>query len=195
MPELNFDAAYYQRFYADQASSAVSSGEQRIQADFVAAYLRYLSIEVDSILDVGCGLGVMLAQLQAAFPRARAQGVEFSAYLCQARGWRQGSVVDYKDEPYDLVVCHDVLGYLSAREATRAIKNLARLTRSALYLSVLTEEDLEICDTERTDMQQAVRPVDWYKSRLEKHFVAVGGGLFLRKPLQHPVWALERADD
>lgn len=194
MSDLKFDAAYYQRFYADEASRAVSTSEQRDQADFVAAYLKYLGVEIGSILDVGCGLGVMLEQLECRFPTAQVKGVEYSSYLCETLGWQQGSVVDYRDEPHDLVICHDVLGYLSAPDAARAIDNLAELTRSVLYLSVLTREDLEICDTERTDMQQTVRSAAWYRKRLAAHFVSVGGGLYVRRPLAYPVWALERLE-
>ena len=44
--------------------------------------------------------------------------------------------------PSDLVICYDVLQYLDDRAAARAIANLARLTRAALYVSALTERGL-----------------------------------------------------
>ncbi|MEM9621062.1 MAG: class I SAM-dependent methyltransferase [Pseudomonadota bacterium] len=188
-----FDQQYYERFYADSQTRAVSPEEQFQQADFIAAYLRYLDVPVNSILDVGCGLGALLEQLHKQFPAARTQGVEFSDYLCRKYGWRQSSILDYEDEPYDLVVCNDVLGYLAKKkDCARAIHKLADLCRHALYLSVLTEDDLDVCDVAHTDMQQKLRPYQWYKKQLDQHFVAVGGGLFLKKPLQFAVWRLER---
>ena len=63
---------------------------------------------------------------------------------------------------------------------------------SALYLGVLTREDLTLCDPDRTDRAQTARPVAWYQRRLSREFQAVGGGLFLRKPLDVTVWHLER---
>jgi SAM-dependent methyltransferase len=191
---LAFDAAYYERFYGDPRTRAAGPPEQRRRARFIAAYLRYLEIPVERILDVGCGLGTMLEQLQRAFPKATCTGVEYSDYLCERHGWIRGSVVDYRDAPHDLVVCNDVLAYLDKRSCGRALTNLARLTACALYLGVLTDEDRALCDPERTDMAQRSRPAAWYRARLARHFVSVGGGLFLKKPLAAAVWALERAE-
>lgn len=196
MKKAKFDADYYHRFYEDKQSRAVSPEEQRRQSSFIAAYLHYLEIEINTFADLGCGVGTMLEQLQTEFPHARSQGIEYSTYLCDRFGWQQGSVVDYRlhnaDTPFDLVICNDVLGYLTKKQCQQAISNLARLTQSALYLSVLTTEDADICDETLTDMSQHIRPIQWYRQLLDKHFVSVGGGLFLRKPLSHPVWQIER---
>ena len=94
--------------------------------------------------------------------------------------------------PSDFVICNDVLGYLSKKAVREAVKNLACLTTSALYLSVLTEEDQAICDQEHTDPDQKIRPAQWYKDLFDKYFVGVSGGLFLKKPLAYPVWQMER---
>src|SRR5277367_4687920 len=68
-------------------------------------------------------------------PRARYVGLERSEYLCSRYGWTRGSVVDHAARHQsDLVVCYDVLQYLDDRDAGRAIANLARLTRSAVYV-------------------------------------------------------------
>jgi len=59
-------------------------------------------------------------------------------------------------------------------------------------LSVLTEEDLPICDEQTTDMRQRLRPSQWYRKHLAKDFCSVGGGLFIRKPIAVPIWQLEQ---
>jgi len=188
-----FDARYYRRFYLNPRTRAGTPQGAAKQAQFVHAYLRYLDISVKRVLDIGCGLGRHLTPIRKLYPRAKCVGVEFSPYLCERYGWIQGSVVDYTDKtPYDLVLCSDVLPSLDDRACTRAIDNLAKLTRGALFLGVLTSEDLEEADHKRTDLDVYTRSARWYRSRLARHFLAVGGGLFLKKPVDIAVWALER---
>lgn len=188
-----FDKAYYDRFYRNPRTRAVTPAAARRQATFIAAYLRHLEIDVRRILDVGCGVGTTLRALGRQFPSARLQGVEISDYLCRRYGWAQGSVEDYHAEPpYDLVVCNDVLTYLDEPACSRAIGNLATMCRGAVFLGILTADDAGAYDPARTDAQQHLRPAAWYRRRLSRHFINVGGGLHLRRPPDVVVWALDR---
>jgi SAM-dependent methyltransferase len=189
-----FDKAYYDRFYRNATTRAVTPASARRQAQFIAAYLRHLDVGVRHVLEIGCGTGLLLRALARQLPRASVQGVEFSDYLCTTYGWQPGSVVDFRPErPADLVICNDVLGYLDDGDCDAALNNLAAVTGRALYLGVLTREDLPLCDSSRTDPLQRTRRADWYRRRLEPHFLNVGGSLYLRKPVQVAVWQLERA--
>ncbi len=188
----DFDKAYYDRFYRNPKTRATSPAEVRRQAQFLAAYVRHLQLPVSSIVDFGCGLGTLLRALARELKGASIQGVEHSKYLCEQYGWVNGSVVDCVTSPADLVVCHDVLAYLPNRQATQAINNIAEHAIEAAYISVICEEDLQIMDEARTDQEQIIRPARWYLERLLKHFVNVGGGLYLKKPLSVPVWRLEQ---
>ena len=188
-----FDKAYYDRFYRNPGTRAVSPAGSRRQAAFIAGYLRYMEVPVRRIADIGCGLGHALTALGNEYPKAKVQGVEYSQYLCDKYGWDQGSVVDYKTKhAFDLVMCNDVLAYLSDKQCVAAIANLAQLTKSAAFLGVLTAEDWELCDQARTDPDQYLRSKVWYQRKLAKHFVNVGGGMYLKKPLEYPVWTLDR---
>lgn len=189
-----FDRAYYQRYYRNPATRAVTPGEFTRQADFIAAYLRYLCVPVRRMLDIGCGMGQLLRALARHFPHARSIGVEQSEYLCARYRWEQGSVVSYAAvTPFDLVVCNDVLQYVDDRDAARAIANLATLSRGALYLGALTEEDwAQNCDRARSDPDVVLRPGAWYRRRLHRHFVEIGGGMFVKPELELPYWELER---
>jgi len=187
-----FDARYYQRFYRNPATRATTRQAVRRQAAFVAAYARHMGLPVRRILDIGCGLGWMLSALQHEYPKARCVGVEYSAHLCATQGWQRGSVTDFAcATPFDLVVCHDVLPSLDDADCARAIDNLARLCRGALYLGVLTAEDWQRCDRARTDADVYLRPAAWYRRRLRRHFDNAGGGIFLKRPVDLPLWALE----
>ncbi|MEE8041202.1 MAG: hypothetical protein V3T15_00245, partial [Pseudomonadales bacterium] len=68
-----FDRAYYQRYYRNPVTRAVTPQEFARLAEFVAAYLRYLDIDVRRILDIGCGTGSLLRALGRRFPRARSR--------------------------------------------------------------------------------------------------------------------------
>jgi trans-aconitate methyltransferase len=162
-------------------------------ADFVCAYLGYVGQPVRSVLDLGCGLGLWRGAIASHYPDARYRGVEFSEYLCDKYGWEQGSVVDFRTaEPADLVICQDTLQYLPPAEARAAIKNLARLSGAALYLSALTKKDWkENCDRSKTDSAVYKRSAQWYRDRLQRKFFNLGGGLFLRRDTSIVVWELE----
>jgi SAM-dependent methyltransferase len=191
----NFDKAYYDRFYRNPRTRATNPAAVRNQAAFIAAYLKHLDLPRKRILDIGCGTGSLLRALGRAFPRASLTGVEVSDYLCKRYGWHAGSALDFHaEEPFDLVVCNDVLPYLDDKACAEAVKNLTHLSRSALFLGVLTSEDLALCDSARTDPQQWTRPAAWYRRRLKRSLVNVGGGLYLKKPLTVTVWTLDRLD-
>jgi trans-aconitate methyltransferase len=149
---------------------------------------------VRRVLDAGCGLGHLRAPVRERFPRARYVGLEASDYLCRRYGWTRGSVADYAPrQPFDLVFCHDVLQYLDDRSAARALANLARLCRGALYFSVLTAEDWRRnADRARTDSAVRLRPAAWYRARLVRHFRPLGAGLLARRGFDPLLWELER---
>ena len=194
VPRQVFDRAYYERFYRDRRTRAESPSDALRRAAFIAAYLDYLELPVSRVLDVGCGLGGTLAGLGGAFPQARCTGVEFSDYLCGEHGWIKGSVVDFQArQPFDLVVCNDVVQYLNDALARTAIANLASLCRGALYFGVLTREDWEQhCDPARTDGEVCLRSTRWYRRQLANAFTSIGGGLYLKRPEVVTVWSLER---
>lgn len=189
-----FDLGYFRKYYFDAATRVTTAAEMRGRAELIAAILRHAGIPVRSILDAGCGIGLLRKPFAKAWPRARYLGLESSEYLCARYHWTRGSVVDFAARSArDLVVCYDVLQYLGDREAARAIANLAKLTGRALYLSALTREDWRAnCDRTRTDRDVRLRPGDWYRRRLEKHFNYLGFGMWLRKGVTAILWDLER---
>lgn len=188
-----FDKAYYDRYYRNPDTRATTPAAARRQAGFIAAYLRYLQLRPKRILDAGCGTGLLLRALSREFPRASLQGLEVSEYLCRRYGWTRDSVATFRSTtPFDLVVCNDVLAYLDDRTCSAALNNLISLTKTALYIGVLTAEDLALCDLQRTDPDQAARPAAWYRRRLNTALINVGGGLYLRDPPTVTVWTLDR---
>lgn len=189
-----FDRDYYQRFYFDPRTAVVSRAEMNARARLVAAYAAHIGLPVRRILDAGCGIGLLRAPLQRAFPHAQYLGLEYSEYLCRRYGWQQGSLATFAAEPFDLVVCYDVLQYLDDYLAARALANLARLTRGILYLSALTERDWrENCDRTRTDRAVHLRDAAWYGKRLRRYFKPSGVGFWVRRGSPLTTWEMETA--
>jgi len=189
-----FDAAFYRRFYRDPRTRVATRTEFRLRARLIGAFLRHTRLPVRSILDAGCGLGYFREPLLAEWPRARYTGLEVSEYLCRRYGWVQGSLAEFgPDERYDLVVCHDVLQYLGAREAAAALRNLGELCRGVLHFNALTEEDWRLhCDRRTTDRDVHLRPAAWYRRRLRRDFVDAGSCLFVHRSAPVHLWELER---
>lgn len=189
-----FDREYYRRFYLDPRTAVISRAEMRERARLIAAYARHIGLPVRSILDAGCGIGLLRAPLMRAFPRAAWTGLEYSEYLCQRYGWTQGSLATFRAEPFDLVVCYDVLQYLDDRTAARAIVSLGRLTRGLLYASALTSRDWrENCDRTRTDRDVHLREGGWYARRLRRWFRPSGVGFWVRRGAPLTTWEMETA--
>lgn len=192
-----FDEAYYQRYYFNKKTSVVDPAHVDRLGAFVCSYLQYLRVPVRRVLDMGCGIGLWRTVIQRHFPQADYQGVEYSEYLCDRFGWARGSVVDYRaNTPYDLVICQGVLPYLSATDLKLALVNLGRLSRGALYLEAVTREDWEqdIVDETLTDPRLLKHPAAAYRRGLAPGFTELGGGLWLSRAAQVPLFALEYVD-
>jgi 2-polyprenyl-3-methyl-5-hydroxy-6-metoxy-1,4-benzoquinol methylase len=190
----NFSAAYFRKFYLNAATRVVTAAEMRSRAELIVSALKQCQIPVRRILDAGCGIGLLRKPFKEFLPRARYAGLEASEYLCSRFGWTFGSIVEYAPrKPFDLVICYDVLQYLPDAEASRAIVNLSRLSRAALYVSALTTEDWrENCDRSRTDRAVHLRSGAWYRRRLNKWFRYVGFGVWIRKNVTAILWEMER---
>jgi SAM-dependent methyltransferase len=192
---MAFDREYYQRFYFNPRTAVTSRAEMRARARLIAACVQYVGLPVSRILDAGCGVGLLRAPLKRALRSADYVGLEFSEYLCQRYGWRQGSIQTLRTrERFDLVICYDVLQYLPVAQARRGIANLARVCRGALYFGALTTEDWrDNCDQARTDRIPGLRPGAWYRRELARAFKPIGCGMWLKRDLDLPLWNLDAA--
>ena len=90
-----FGPAYFRKFYLARATRVVSAAEMRTRARLIAAILAQAAIPVRTILDAGCGIGLLRKPFAEVWPRARYTGLDASEYLCARYGWALASVVDY----------------------------------------------------------------------------------------------------
>lgn len=196
--EKIFDEAYYQRFYFNKKTSVVDPAHVDRLGTFVCSYLQFLRVPVRRVLDMGCGIGIWREVIAKHYPHARYHGVEYSEYLCGRFGWEQGSVLDYRAKaPFDLVICQGVLPYLNEADAKTAMRNLGTLCSGALYVEAITREDWaqDTVDETLTDPRMFQHPAQLYRRGLAEGFTALGGGVWLSRQAQLPVFALECIDD
>jgi SAM-dependent methyltransferase len=111
-------------------------------------YSRVGLLRVQSILEVGCGTGVLAAELNGLAPHARISGLDLQAsVLVQARGyaktttWVQGDahMLPFPPASFDLALCHFLL--LWVRDPLRVVMEMKRVTRPGGSLLVLAEPD------------------------------------------------------
>ncbi len=191
-----FDEAYYQRYYFDKKTSGVDRGHVERLGAFVCSYLKYLRVPVRRVLDVGCGIGLWRDIIARHFPDAAFHGVEYSDYLCARYGWERGSVVDYRSaEPFDLVICQGVLPYLSPADLKLALHNLGTLSRGALYVEAVAREDYErgTIDEALSDPRLFRHRAELYRRGLAQGFTELGGGVWLSRQAEVPLFELECA--
>src|SRR5829696_2591061 len=108
-----FDASYYAKWYKDAERADIAGRALR----FVLSYIDHMDTEIDSVLDLGCGVGLWKKALARQARGVRYTGVEVSPYLCEKYGWHKGDARTYSPgRSFDLVVCQGVLQYLRDQE-------------------------------------------------------------------------------
>lgn len=196
MPKL-YDRDYFDRWYRREP---VLSRQRLVRkvALAVAAAEYHLERPIRSVLDIGCGEGAWRAPLLRLRPKASYLGFDSSAYAVQRFGARRNlhlaRFADFQSlrpcAPADLLVCSDVLHYLSAREIDRGLPGLAELCGGVAFLECFAREDRAEGDDEGFHQ----RPAAFYRSRfLAAGFSQIGSHLWLAPALAGRATALETA--
>jgi 2-polyprenyl-3-methyl-5-hydroxy-6-metoxy-1,4-benzoquinol methylase len=178
-----FDQAYYDRYYESSRTRVHSANEIAKLCTAVVSFVEWWQHPLDSVLDVGAGVGLWRAWFKKNRPSVVYRSTEVSAHACRKYGHEQRDITKWRaKETFDLVVCQGVLPHLDDDGAAKAIENLAAMTRGFLYLEAITKRDLrEVCDDTRTDVEVHGRTGAWYRTRLKKHYVEAGCGLWCRR--------------
>lgn len=193
MSPERFDQRYFERYYYARSTRVAAPRDYLARARLIAAWAGLCEIRIRHVLDAGAGAGFFARALAEALPTARITGLDLSAYACARYGWQHVSLNDFSPgRRYDLVVCSDVLQYLSHAEAARAIDKLAALSQGLLYFMAPTREDWpHNCDQEKTDTAVQMRAVAWYRRRLRAHFRRLGGGVYVTHDAAPVMFALD----
>jgi hypothetical protein len=173
-----FDAAYYRRYYGRRPVH----DRRRIGllAQGVLSLASWWGAPVRTVLDVGAGKGYWRDWLAEHRPTVRYHGIDVSAHACRRYGHERADLRTWRPtRRSDLVVCQSMLQYLTDAEATTAIDTLGDACRELLWLEVPTSRDRDtVLDPEGSDLEVHWRTGDWYRRRLRRRFVEIGGGLW-----------------
>lgn len=188
-----FDAAYYRRFYEDPETRVYDEEGHAALARFIFGFARWNQLEVESVLDIGAGVGHWQRWLAANAPEARYTGTEVSKAMCKRFGWQERDIARWRDrKKYDLIICQGVLQYLPDPDVAPAVANIAAMAKGLIYLEITTRADLrEHCDPDRTDANIHIRNGSYYRGILVKQLINVGAGLWWPKDRPAPFYELE----
>lgn len=167
-----YDRAYFDRWYRgrDRVHSREEVRRKIVLAVATAEY--FLRRRIETVLDIGAGEGAWFTHLRSIRRGVKYQGIEPSEYAVRrfgaSRNIRRGSFAGLAGlrlrRHFDLVVCSDVLHYLSQREIRAGLPELARLNGGVAFIEVFTAEDNIVGDLDAL----TTRPASWYRRRFER---------------------------
>lgn len=172
MTRKRYDRAYFDHWYRGPDPPVGTEADlERAVALAVAAAESVLARPLESVLDVGCGEGRWQPVVRRLRPDAAYLGIDSSEYAVgrfgEVRNLRLGRFGELAyhvfDEPFDLVVCSDVLHYLDDEEILAGIDDLADRTGGVAVIDIFTEED----DAEGDHVDFRLRSAAWYRSLLK----------------------------
>jgi SAM-dependent methyltransferase len=163
-----YDRAYYDKWYRGPRR-VTSFQELRRKVTTVVANTEYfLQRPLKNVLDIGCGEAPWYVHLKAMRARVSYLGIDPSDYAVNAfaghRNVRRGSFTDLSEVSgkFDLVVCSDVMHYLSDDDIRKGIAGIVKHMRGLGFFELFTKEDRISGDMDGFQR----RPARWYRQIL-----------------------------
>ncbi|MBS0660186.1 MAG: class I SAM-dependent methyltransferase [Verrucomicrobia bacterium] len=192
------DAAYFRKWYRDPRHRVSTKAAAKRKVALVLAVAEYyLERPVRSVLDVGCGEGNWYPLLAALRPGLRYLGIDSSKYAVRRHGKRRNLQLGDFDQlgeaglegPYDLIICSDVLYYLSRATLTRGLRALVPHLGGVAFLEAYDRREPLEGDTAHLQRLSA----DAYRRIFRQcGLIACGSHCYVGAELAHRVTALER---
>ena len=148
--DKRYDRAYFERWYHAPGTKIRSRADLERKVLLAVAACEYvIGGPLRTVLDVGAGEGEWGLVLRRLRPRASYVGVEPSAYAVGRPGARRSlrlATLDALEElgftqPFDLVVCSDVLHYIATPQLRRGLPQLARLVSGMAFCDLFVTGD------------------------------------------------------
>jgi SAM-dependent methyltransferase len=148
-----YDEAYFNKWYRDPRTRVHTPDAVRRKVRMVAGVAEYfLGRPLRSVLDIGAGEGTWGAQLRRMRPGIRYLGIDPSEYVVARYGRRRNIRLGSFEQlaslslgrGFDLVVCADMLQYVSNAALKQGLRHIADLMDGVAFLeSYTTGDDME----------------------------------------------------
>ena len=194
MAKETFDAGYYGQYYGSARTRVHGAKEIGRLCTAVTSMLDWWGVPIESVLDVGAGVGHWRDWFEKNRPKTAYRSTEVSRYACAQYGHEQRDITRWRTPAkFDLVVCQGVLPYIDDAGCAKAIANIGAMTGGFLYLEAITKNDIRhVIDNEKTDVKVHERTGAWYRSRLRVHYTEVGCGLWAKREAPVLFYELEK---
>ncbi len=193
-----YDEAYFDRWYRGPDTPSGPAALRRNVALAIAAAESVLDRPVATVLDVGCGEGRWQPVIRELRPRAAYLGIDPCDYAVdrfgEERNLRRGSfgaldVHDF-DDPFDLVVCADVLHYLDDATIALGLEAFVDLVGGVALVEVFTSDDPVVGDRDGF----LLREPRWYHQTLRAAgLVPIGLQLWVHEEIAEDLDAMDLA--
>ena len=193
-----YDREYFERWYRNERTRVHVSGALERKVHFALAAAEYLlERPLRSVLDVGCGEAPWQPIVHRLRPAARYAGVDSSAYAVKRFGRKRNirlgtfGALDRLglEGPFDLIVCSDVLHYVSARELRPGLEAIADLLGGVAFIEVFTGADR--IEGDLHEMKRR-RPIAYDRAFRAAGLVHCGLYCFVRGDFAAGITAFER---
>jgi SAM-dependent methyltransferase len=173
----------------------ISEDEHAALAEYVFAIARYNMIKIQSVLDVGAGVGLWKRWIAKHHKDVEYVGTEVSLAMCKKYDFQHRDIARWRDrKKYDLIICQGVLQYLPDPDVAPAVANISAMAKGFVYFEAMTRGDLrDRIDKDRSDTDVHIRNASYYRGLFAKYFVPIGFGLHWPKDVPLPFWELDIA--
>lgn len=197
---MSFEKEYWDANYSDP-SSMDGIGNAKDHIKYIKAICALDLIDISSVIDLGCGLGVFFKAMLKEFVPYKACGIEPSKLAFKELKNKKlkpvdstklflynESLQDWCKRPeskrlhYDFGVCMSVLQYIPDEDLEFVIEKMSERIKY-LYLTVPTDVELnrQISELEFYDKFAIRRPRKTYQKLLSKHFTFISSRLLESK--------------
>ncbi len=166
----HYDKTYFDTWYRTRGIGDTPRLARKV-ALAVATAEYHLQRPITTVLDIGCGEGAWRAPLLKLRPKAQYLGFDSSEYAIARYSRtrnihfaRFGEFAQLRPcGPADLLVCSDVLHYLTTRELDRGLPGLVDLCGGVAFLETFARDD----EAEGDEQDFQSRPARFYRQRFE----------------------------
>jgi SAM-dependent methyltransferase len=193
----NFSEEYWEKMYAPEKDVIIDGQDNSVQhANYLKSSFDLAGIQIDSIVDIGCGKGILLNAMLKKFSTKHIHAYEPSQFMYEflkTRKWyfqAKPSIynlglqdIQFK-RTFDLGICNSIFQYIPDSEVSACFKKLASSIRY-LYFAVPTTEDYKVMksDVHFQDKDAKSREKKFYLEKLSPYFSIISMNILESKIL------------